>query len=82
MDEFIMLISNMGFPIACAVGMGLYFMNQSKYEREENSKREERLFGMIEANVKVINENTTAIKNLQVAIERGKKNGAISYTTD
>ena len=71
MDDFMMLISNMGFPIACAVGMGWYFMNQSKYEREENSKREERLFGMIEANVKVINENTTAIKNLQVAIERG-----------
>lgn len=71
MSDVVTIISNIGFPMACAVGMGWYFMNHSKYEREENSKREERLFSIIESNAKVISENTTAIQNLKVVIERG-----------
>ncbi len=71
MSDVVTIISNIGFPMACAVGMGWYFMNQSKYEREENSKREERLFNIIESNAKVISENTIAIQNLKTVIERG-----------
>ena len=71
MNEMVSVVSSVGFPIACAIGMGWYFITQSKYEREENSKREERLFSIIESNAKVISENTTAIQNLKVVIERG-----------
>lgn len=71
MSDFVTIVSNLGFPVACSVGMGLYFMNQSKYEREENSKREERLFSIIESNAKVVSENTIAIQNLKSVIERG-----------
>lgn len=71
MSDIITIISNIGFPISCAIGMGWYFMNQSKYEREENSRREERLFNIIESNAKVISENTIAIQNLKLVIERG-----------
>lgn len=65
------MITTVGFPIACVVGMGYYFVVQTKYERDENSKREERLFTMIENNAKVISENTKAIQDLKVVIERG-----------
>lgn len=65
------MITTVGFPIACVVGMGYYFVVQTKYEREENSKREERLFTMIENNAKVISENTKAIQDLKIVIERG-----------
>ena len=71
MDSVVTIVSSVGFPIACAVGMGWYFITQSNYERAENSKREERLFSMIESNAKVISENTTAIQNLKSVIERG-----------
>lgn len=72
MGDIMSMISNIGFPMTCVLGMGYYFMNQSKYDREENSKREERLFTMLESNAKVISENTIAIQNLKSVIERGK----------
>ena len=72
MEDIITTISNIGFPVTCVIGMGYYFVNQSKYDRDENSKREERLFSMLESNAQVISENTRAIENLKAVIERGK----------
>ena len=56
------LIQTLGFPIACVVGIAIAFWQIIKSEREENSKREDRLFTMIENNTKAIQELTEYIK--------------------
>ena len=56
------LIQTLGFPIACVVGIAIAFWQIIKSEREENSKREDRLYTMIENNTKAIQELTDYIK--------------------
>ena len=56
------LIQSLGFPIACVVGIAIAFWQIIKSEREENSKREDRLYTMIENNTKAIQELTDYIK--------------------
>lgn len=56
------LIQTLGFPIACVVGIAIAFWQIIKSEREENSKREDRLYTMIENNTKAIQELTEYIK--------------------
>ena len=56
------LIQTLGFPIACVVGIAVAFWQIIKSEREENSKREDRLYTMIENNTKAIQELTDYIK--------------------
>ena len=60
------LIQTLGFPIACVVGIAIAFWKIIKSEREENSKREDRLYTMIE-------NNTKAIQELPDYIKRGGK---------
>ena len=56
------LIQTLGFPVACVVGIAIAFWQIIKSEREENSKREDRLYTMIENNTKAIQELTDYIK--------------------
>ena len=56
------LIETLGFPVACVVGIAIAFWQIIKSEREENSKREDRLYTMIENNTKAIQELTEYIK--------------------
>lgn len=56
------IIQSLGFPIACVVGIAIAFWQIIKSEREENSKREDRLYTMIENNTKAIQELTEYIK--------------------
>ena len=56
------LIQTLGFPIACVVGIAIAFWQIIKSEREENSKREDRLYTMIENNTKAVQELTEYIK--------------------
>ena len=56
------LIQTLGFPVACVVGIAIAFWQIIKSEREENSKREDRLYTMIENNTKAIQELTEYIK--------------------
>lgn len=60
--EWIEVIQTLGFPIACVVSIAMAFWNIIKSEREENSKREERLYEMIDNNTKAIQELTEYIK--------------------
>lgn len=60
--DIMTLIQTLGFPIACVVGIAIAFWQIIKSEREENSKREDRLYTMIENNTKAIQELTDYIK--------------------
>lgn len=60
--DVVTLIQSLGFPIACVVGIAIAFWQIIKSEREENSKREDRLYTMIENNTKAIQELTDYIK--------------------
>ena len=62
MMDVMTLIQTLGFPIACVVGIAIAFWQIIKSEREENSKREDRLYTMIENNTKAIQELTNYIK--------------------
>lgn len=62
MMDIMTLIQTLGFPVACVVGIAIAFWQIIKSEREENSKREDRLYTMIENNTKAIQELTDYIK--------------------
>ena len=62
MMDIMTLIQTLGFPVACVVGIAIAFWQIIKSEREENSKREDRLYTMIEKNTKAIQELTDYIK--------------------
>ena len=62
MMDVMTLIQTLGFPVACVVGIAIAFWQIIKSEREENSKREDRLYTMIENNTKAIQELTDYIK--------------------
>ena len=62
MMDVMTLIQTLGFPVACVVGIAIAFWQIIKSEREENSKREDRLYTMIENNTKAIQELTEYIK--------------------
>lgn len=60
--EWIEIIQTLGFPIACVVSIAIAFWNIIVSEREENAKRESRLYEMIDNNTKAIQELTQYIK--------------------
>lgn len=48
MDSIIQSIATVGFPIVACMGTAFFIYQDSKIEREENAKREERFFLQIE----------------------------------
>ena len=77
MDANIMnIITNVGFPIACCLAMGLYIRELVKQHKEEianlNAKHEEETTKFAEA----LNKNTLVIQKLcdKMDLERGADN--------
>ena len=64
MNDFINLITNLGFPIVCVIGCA-YFINYIiKAERDENQKREEKYIETINKFsivLEKVNDNLSAI---------------------
>ena len=60
--DVVTIIQSLGFPIACVVSIAFAFWQIIMSEREENAKREDRLYTMIENNTKAIQELTEYIK--------------------
>lgn len=56
---FTSLISSVGFPIACVIAMGFYFVWERKQRTEENRSRDN-----------VIKDLTTTVNNNTIALEK------------
>lgn len=62
MNELTTVISTVGFPICACLGLGFYINQTTKFQREDSSKREEKLFQQLENNNKTMdNFNDTLI---------------------
>lgn len=61
MNDFSTLITNLGFPIACAVALGYFIFQQTKTQREDNNKREDRLLTNNEKLSDALNKSSQAI---------------------
>ena len=60
MDEIVTIISNVGFPIACAIAMFLQMDKEREAHKEESEKW-----------VEALNKNTMVIANLTEFIKNG-----------
>lgn len=58
-NAFTTLISSVGFPIACVIAMGFYFVWERKQRIEENRSRDN-----------VIKDLTTTVNNNTIALEK------------
>ena len=58
-NAFTALISTVGFPIACVIAMGFYFVWERKQRIEENKSRDN-----------VIKELSTTVNNNTIALEK------------
>ena len=74
MTEIANLISNLGFPIACVVGLGVYIYSRDKAMREDNEKDKERLYEEIknnrEVNKVLLETNQMLVKDVKLDLER------------
>lgn len=74
MSEISNLIANLGFPIACVVGLGAYIYNRDKAMREDNEKDKERLYEEIknnrEVNKVLLETNQMLVKDVKLDLER------------
>ena len=58
-NAFTTLISSVGFPIACVIAMGFYFVWERKQRIEENRSRDN-----------VIKDLSTTVNNNTIALEK------------
>ena len=63
MDEIVTIISNVGFPIACAIAMFLQMEKEREAHKEESEKW-----------VEALNKNTNVIATLTEVIKNGNGN--------
>lgn len=74
MNEISTLITQLGFPIVCCIGMYLYIDRKDKANREDTIKREERMFEEIkytrEVNVKVLETNKTLANDINNKLDK------------
>lgn len=54
-DELVTVISNLGFPIACVIGMGLFIVWYIKKVEADHDTREKELQQTITTNTEAIN---------------------------
>lgn len=64
MDEFVQLISNVGFPIACCLIMFLYVNKSQDYHKEEISNLTKEYKTEISELSTAINNNTSVMQSL------------------
>ncbi len=65
------IIANLGFPIACVVGLGTYVFKTTNNQQEENLKRENRLYEIIEKQSEQLSEVKIALENLNDTLISG-----------
>lgn len=63
MEEIVAMISNVGFPIACAIAMFLQMEKEREAHKDESEKW-----------VEAINKNTSVIATLTEVIKNGNGN--------
>lgn len=68
--EFIDIISNMGFPIACVVALGYYVREQQKLFSDELTKQREEHKEEVKELTDTITNNTLVVQKLVDLIER------------
>ena len=66
MDNWVNIISSLGYPVAVSVVMIGFVFKLVMDEREENKQREERLMDMVRS---TIDNNTKAIQELKSVME-------------
>lgn len=68
--DFITLIQNVGFPIACCTALGLYLNNKDKLDREERKEDKvldrEREDKILETNAKLLATNEQLAESVRV----------------
>lgn len=73
--EYSEIISTLGFPIFMCVGVCLVMFKIIMMEREENTKREERMYKINEKLSEALDNNTKAIQELTLFIKNGNEKG-------
>jgi len=75
--DFINLITNVGFPIACCAFMGVFIKDSQKTNRERYDELNKQFIELSIKTVEAINNNTNAVKALEESIKEKeeKKNG-------
>lgn len=71
--EYSEIISTLGFPIFICVGVCLAMFKIIMMEREENTKREERMYKINEKLSEALDNNTKAIQELTLFIKNGNE---------
>lgn len=73
MNEWVQIISSMGFPIACCVAMGFYL----KYVQDKNHEQIKEITKSHKEEIDSVKEaltnNTLAINKLVILMERSEK---------
>lgn len=67
------LVSNLGFPIACAVAMGWYLMRSQKDNRDDMNKREDRLYSLLEKNSVAMDNFNETLKSIDMRLSNLEK---------
>lgn len=73
MNEIISIISTVGFPIACCLGLGYYVFKVTDSNRQELKNVNEKLQEIIEKTSECITNNTNALNELKESILKGEK---------
>ena len=68
--EFVDVISNLGFPIACVVALGLYVREQQKLFSDELSKQREEHKEEVKELTNTISNNTLVVQKLVDLLDR------------
>ena len=74
-DEIVTVISNLGFPIACVIGMGVFVVWYIKKVESEHSTREQELQNTITTNTDAINAMKEMITTFMDYFAKMNSNG-------
>ncbi|KOA90879.1 hypothetical protein [Clostridium botulinum] len=69
MEDIVSLIQNIGFPIACCLGLGLYLKQLNEQQREDVKEDKERLYVNLEklnqSNIEVVTTNRMLVEHME-----------------
>ena len=69
MSDTVTVIQTVGFPIACVIALAFYVYMSNIQTREENAKREERLYKIIDEQSEQMAGLKTSIDNLNETLK-------------
>ena len=83
MNELAQAITTLGFPIVCCLGLGYYISTTTKLNREDNNKREERMFSQLERFGDSLDNFNKTLSNMDMRLANlEEKAYAKTHTTD